>query len=173
MTHETFMAMALAEAESALAAGEFPVGCVLVHATGQVVARGRRLGSMRADELDHAEMRAIRQLLTDWPEMDRRTLTAYTTMEPCLMCLAALLLNGIQAIVYAYEDVWGGGTDLPLATLRPLYQGMTLRFRAGVCRAESLSLFARFFATPENRYWAGSPLAQYTLAQARAMSLLP
>lgn len=161
----TCMDQALDLAREALAAGEFPVGCVIV-AAGQVVAEGRRRNSReQANELDHAEVVALRALLTAEPEIDRGGLTVYSTMEPCLMCFATLLLNGVRRIVYAYEDEMGGGTKLDLATLAPLYRQMRVAVVPGVQRAESLALFKEFFANPANGYWQDSFLAEYTLAQ--------
>ncbi|MEW6502164.1 MAG: nucleoside deaminase [Thermodesulfobacteriota bacterium] len=161
-----FMTAALAEAEQALASGEFPVGCVLVH-EGEIVARGRRLNSQgtAANELDHAEIVALRKLFATRPALDRSRITAYSTMEPCLMCFATLLLNGIHSMVYGYEDIMGGGTNLPLAQLLPLYQAMRPSVIPHVLRQESVALFKRFFADPKQAYWQGSLLADYTLRQ--------
>ncbi len=165
--HQTFMRMALAEAEKALAANEFPVGCVIV-ADNEAVARGRRANSRSAtaNELDHAEIVALRQLLAARPDIDRAGLTVYSTMEPCLMCYATLLLNGVRTIAYGYEDAMGGGTGLDLAALTPLYREMRVELLPGLLRAESLALFKRFFTDPANDYWRDSLLADYTLNQA-------
>jgi len=161
----TYMDLALARAREALTAGEFPVGCIIADRTG-LVAEGRRSHSReQANELDHAEVVALRALLTDNPAIDRAGLTVYSTMEPCLMCFSTLLLNGVRRIVYAYEDVMGGGTNLKLATLAPLYREMRLEILPGVRRAESLALFQEFFSNPANGYWQGSLLAGYTTAQ--------
>ena len=161
---EYFMGLALAQAREALDAGEFPVGCVIV-AGDRVVAEGRRTHSRgQANELDHAEVVALRELLTRDPTIERAGLTVYSTMEPCLMCFATLLLNGVQRIVYAYEDMMGGATGLDLATLAPLYRQMRLEVVPHLRRAESLALFRDFFANPANGYWQDSLLAGYTLA---------
>ena len=164
--HEQFMHSALEEGQKALAEGEFPVGCVLV-AGGRVVARARRRNSSgaMANELDHAEILALRQLLAENPGADCSALTVYSTMEPCLMCFAALLLSGVRHFVWAYEDVMGGGTQLPLAQLNPLYAAMQVDITSHVLRAESLALFREFFDRHE--YWRGSLLAAYTLSQSR------
>ncbi|HHO48508.1 MAG TPA: nucleoside deaminase [Desulfobacteraceae bacterium] len=162
--HEKLMHLALAEAAEALQEGEFPVGCVLVR-DGVAVARARRRnsGGPHANELDHAEIVALRQLLRDFPGTDCRRITAYTTMEPCLMCFAALLLSGIRRFVWAYEDVMGGGTSLPLSQLPSLYSEMRIELVPNVLRAESLAMFQDFFRRHD--YWRDSPLARYTLAQ--------
>jgi tRNA(adenine34) deaminase len=83
------------------------------------------------------------------------------------MCYSAMLLNGIRTFVYAYEDAMGGGTGLQLTGLTPLYQTMApeVRILPHVLRRESLDLFKSFFTSPENNYWQGSLLADYTLAQ--------
>ncbi|NTV14146.1 MAG: nucleoside deaminase [Desulfobulbaceae bacterium] len=159
------MDLALARARTALAAGEFPVGCVIADPTGLVAAGHRQQSRDQANELDHAEIVALRELLTLAPGLDRAGVTVYSTMEPCLMCYSTLLLNGVRRIVYAYEDVMGGGTNLDLATLAPLYREMRLEVVVGIRRAESLALFRDFFTNPANGYWQGSLLAAYTLAQ--------
>ena len=81
------------------------------------------------------------------------------------MCYGALLLNGIHNIVYGYEDVMGGGTNLPLSGLNPLYQQMEVVILPHVLRKECLALFKKFFADPSNSYWRQSQLADYTLGQ--------
>jgi tRNA(adenine34) deaminase len=169
LTHETFMEEALVEAAIALSMGEFPVGCVIVHKQ-QVIARGRRLQSggrtmQMVNEVDHAEVLALRDLLDKHPDVSPHEVTAYTTLEPCLMCYATLLISGIRAIVYAYEDAMGGAVSLHLDQLKPLYQAMTVSITPYILRDKSLHLFKRFFSIGNSHYLSGTMLAQYTLAQ--------
>ena len=161
-----FMSAALEQAETALQAGEFPVGCVLVHQY-RVIAAGRRRGTASGErnETDHAEILALRDYYALENRPDPRQTTAFCTMEPCLMCFGALLIAGIGEIVYAYEDVMGGGTHCDLSRLPALYRNSPVSVVPGIGRTESLSLFKRFFNTPGNDYWENSPLATYTLAQ--------
>lgn len=162
--HETFMRVALDEARQALAAGEFPVGCVMT-ATNRIVAQGRRQNS-RAEsrnEIDHAEIVTLRRLLTEQPQLDPGTVTVYTTLEPCLMCYTTMLLSGIRNFVWAYEDVMGGGANLPLYMLNTLYAQMKVHLLDRVLRDESVQLFQEFFRT--GSYWQDSLLARYTMAQ--------
>ena len=86
-------------------------------------------------------------------------------MEPCLMCYAALILAGIGKIVYAYEDVMGGGISCELSLLKPLYSNSPITVVADVLRTESLKLFQAYFSNPVNNYWKNSLLAEYTLDQ--------
>ncbi len=161
-----FMTAALDLARTALAAGEFPVGCVITDGD-TVVARGQRTGTAAGsgNEIDHAEINALRRLWATGTQINRSTLTLYCTMEPCLMCFAAIVLTGIGRIVYAYEDVMGGGTGLDRFGLPPLYRDADLTVVPGVLRKDSLLLFRRFFTDSGNPYWTDSPLSRYTLAQ--------
>ena len=180
LKHEKWMSEALNLAASALSRGVFPVGCVLVSGN-LIVGSGVRSHTMSGDvnELDHAEVCALR----DWIERGRplghgnnTDITAYCNLEPCLMCLGALILNGIKRIVYAYEDVMGGATGLDF--LRPitgaagkagclfndnLYAKSHVEILGGVKREESLAFFKRFFSDPAQSYWRNSLLSKYTL----------
>ncbi len=160
------MRIALEQAEEALASGEFPVGAIFVY-EDTILASGKRAHSREqkevVNEIDHAEILALRGLLATPPDIPLAEITVYSTMEPCLMCYSTMILNGIRKFVYAYEDVMGGGTNLPLAQLNPLYQEMEIEIIPHILRKESLDLFKQFFMNPENTYWKDSLLSQYTL----------
>ncbi len=162
-----FMAKALDLAKNSLQNDEFPVGCILVH-DGKIIATGARIHTVTGDrnELDHAEMRALRQLSTLNHRFDPEKIALYSTLEPCLMCYGALLIAGIPKVVYAYEDVMGGGTRCPLHHLPALYQRRTVTLVPGILRQESLELFQAFFSNPATDYLDGTLLAKYTLQQA-------
>ena len=164
--HARLMHAALDLARSALSRDEFPVGCVLVH-KGKVIAGGSRRGTRKEvpSELDHAEIIALRELENLAEPIDRKRITVYSTMEPCLMCYGALLISGIEKIVYAYEDAMGGATVCDRSLLPALYKNSAVEIIAGVCRQESLALFKTYFSRPGMAYWKGSLLAEYTLAQ--------
>ncbi len=160
------MTAALELAQAALADGEFPVGCVIADGY-TVVARGQRTGTATGsgNEIDHAEINALRHLYRTRPDIDRSKLTIYCTMEPCLMCFSAIVLSGMRRIVYAFEDVMGGGTGCDRAGLPIIFRDAQLMVVSGVLRENSLALFQRFFADSDNSYWADSVLSRYTLAQ--------
>ena len=166
MDYEFFMSKALEEAHQALSMGEFPVGCVMVY-EDRVLVTGARHHSTpdNQNDLDHAEMVALRRLVGLEKKIDREKATLFSTLEPCLMCYAALILNGIRQIVYAYEDVMGGGTNIDLKRLNPFYKDMEITVIPHVLRQDSLMLVKKFFSDPQRGYLKGTLLAQYTLRQ--------
>ena len=166
MDYEYYMTKALEQAEAALAAGEFPVGCVMVY-ENKIIASGARENSTEnnTNEIDHAEMIALRLLSELETKIDLKKVTLFSTLEPCLMCFGALLISGIRKIVFAYEDAMGGGTRCDLSNLPPLYNENQVSIIPDILREKSLHLLKTFFANPENTYLKGSLLATYTLRQ--------
>lgn len=164
MDYEYFMSKALEQARQAFGTGEFPVGCVMVYEDTVLVSATRcHSGPEKHNELDHAEIGALKRLVDLEEGINRKKVAVFSTLEPCLMCYAALILNGIRHIIYACEDVLGGGTDLDLTNLNPLYRDMKVTIVPGVLRHESLVLIKRFFSDPRNDYLRGSLLARHAL----------
>jgi len=161
-----FMKKALQLAEKALANGEFPVGAVMVY-ENEIIATGSRRGSSgeTPDETDHAEMICLRNCVNPGRSIDRLKTTLFCTLEPCLMCFGAIIISGTGRIVYAYEDVMGGGTGCDLKKLTPLYKESTISIIPGILREDSLKLFKAFFLNSKNNYWKKSLLSAYTLQQ--------
>lgn len=160
------MKEALVHAEKAFSAGEFPVGCVIADKKNILVTGFRHATSGdESNEIDHAEIVALRALYAEKAVENMDKLTLYCTMEPCLMCFGAILISGIHRIVYAYEDVMGGGTRCDLSKAAPLYNKKDITIVHHVLREESLTLFKKFFSRAENDYWKNSLLSEYTLSQ--------
>ncbi len=168
MANEAFMEMALAQAKIAFTRGEFPVGCVIVQGK-EVIATGARQGTCVGNsffsEIDHAEIRALKSLEGNVRVFIPEKSVLFCTMEPCLMCFAAIILSGIKKIVYAYEDPMGGGTCCDLSSMAPLYKDANIEVVPGVLREKSLDLFYEFFNKETNQYWKNSFLEAYTLDQ--------
>ena len=98
-----FMREALKSAQQAQELGEVPIGAVLVH-EGQIIGRGYNLRETSQDPTTHAEMIAIRQAaahLGSWRLLD---CTLYVTLEPCVMCMGAIILARIPRLVFGCRD---------------------------------------------------------------------
>ncbi len=160
------MQKALDQARNALAKGEFPVGCIIEY-KGEVLVTSSRIGTTGSvsNEVDHAEMIDLKKLTQIPQDINRDKAALFSTIEPCVMCLGATILSGIGKIVYAYEDVMGGGTQCNLHKLTTLYAQSPISVVSNIMRTESLALFRAYFQDPDNRYWEGSLLATYTLNQ--------
>lgn len=170
MDYSFFMEQALEQARNALEQGQFPVGCVIVQ-DGQVIASGARAGTSGDlsffSEIDHAEIRALKALESSDVRFIPERAVLFCTMEPCLMCFAAIILAGIRTLVFAYEDVMGGGTGLDRQHLTSLYRDAEITIVPHVLRKKSLDLFHNFFNKDANLYWKDSLLESYTLDQWR------
>ena len=172
MDYSFFMEQALQEARKAFEHGQFPVGCVIVQ-DDQVIASGARSGTSGDlsffSEIDHAEIRALKALESSNVRFIPERAVLFCTMEPCLMCFAAIILAGIRTLVFAYEDVMGGGTGLDRQHLTPLYREAQVTIVPHVLRKKSLDLFHNFFNKETNLYLKDSLLASYTLDQWREL----
>ena len=141
---EHFMAMALALAAEAAAAGEVPVGCVITDSDGAVIARGRNRREARRSVTGHAEMEALEQacaLRGDWRLED---CTLYVTLEPCPMCAGAMILSRLGTLVYGAREPLTGSCGSVLNLFAENYPGSTAVY-GGVLAEESAALLREFF----------------------------
>jgi tRNA(adenine34) deaminase len=108
LSHTDWMTAALAEADGAAAAGEVPVGCVVVDSEGQELGRGRNGREALADPTAHAEVLAVRAAAARVGDWRLEGATAYVTLEPCAMCAGALVLARVARVVYGCADPKAG-----------------------------------------------------------------
>ena len=108
---ESLMREALAEARRALAAGEMPVGALLVRGDGTIVSRGYDMTRGTRDATAHAEIVALRQA-AGLVAADARDTILVSTREPCVMCTGAAIEAAVDAIVYAVPMPDGGTSRL-------------------------------------------------------------
>ena len=139
-----FMQDALVEAELARDKGEVPIGAVLVH-DGRIVGSGHNLRELSNDPTTHAEMVAIRQAakaLASWRLLDT---TLYVTLEPCVMCMGAIILARIPRLVYACRDPRAGavGSIYDLSNDRRFNHAVEVT--EGVLADECSELLSGFF----------------------------
>jgi tRNA(adenine34) deaminase len=114
LSSEQAMQLAISEAQSALSTGDVPVGAVLVSESGEVVGRGRNRREQRGDPTAHAELEALRDAAQagGWR---REGTTLFVTLEPCPMCMGALLAARVSRLVY-------GATDLKAGAAKSMYR---------------------------------------------------
>jgi tRNA(adenine34) deaminase len=115
---EYFMREALKEAEKGMAAGEVPVGAVIV-AGERIIARAHNLTEQLNDVTAHAEMQAFTAASEYLGGKYLDDCTLYVTLEPCLMCAGAAYWGRIGRIVYGAADEKRGYTLLGKAVLHP------------------------------------------------------
>lgn len=88
-----------------------PIGAVITY-QGEIIAEGKNtIWHPKFDATRHAEMEAIRSVSDDlWP--NAREMTLYTTLEPCIMCLGAILQHHFGRVMFGTQDPYGGGSML-------------------------------------------------------------
>jgi len=111
MPQQTFMQMALEEAEAAGTRGEVPVGCVITDAQGTVLARAGNRTVQDKDPTAHAEMLAIRQAAVQLGSERLIGCDLYVTLEPCAMCAAAMSLARVRRLYFGADDPKSGGVE--------------------------------------------------------------
>ncbi len=115
--HRAWMRLALAEAEAAEAAGEVPVGALVLSPEGIVIGRGNNQVLRRSDPTAHAEIVALREAGRTLGNYRLTGCTLVCTLEPCAMCAGALLHARIARLVYAAPDPKAGACGSVLDVL--------------------------------------------------------
>lgn len=138
------MDLALIEARLAESAGEVPVGAVLLNATGVVMASGFNQPISSSDPTAHAEIIVLRKAAKQLSNYRLPETTLVVTVEPCLMCMGAIVNARVARVVYgAREPKWGAAESLLE------FQSLNLNHRVelvpGVCEQECIDLMRRFF----------------------------
>ena len=141
--HESYMRQALALAEETAAAGEVPVGCVIVR-EGQVIGRGRNRREEKQAVSSHAEMEAMAEANAALGSWRLEDCSLYVTLEPCPMCAGAIINARIPRVYYGARDeamgACGGVTNLFMEDFphKPALVG-------GILREECRQILGEFF----------------------------
>lgn len=150
LDHKHFMRAALATAEEGLAAGELPIGAVVV-LNGEIIAAAHTAERGERRLLVHAELLALEAAdkLVPFPGR-RRDVALYTTCEPRLMCMGAAMSFFLGTVVYAVEAPGDGATGLIQGWQRkqndfPAYQ--LPQIVGGVLRTEAIALYKKYVAS--------------------------
>lgn len=150
INHEYWMKLAIAEAGKAEAKDEAPIGCVIVR-DGKIIARAHNLRETSQDPSAHAELIAIRKAARKLGSWRLLNTTLYVTLEPCTMCMGAIILSRIPIVVFGCYDPKGGaaGSLYDLSNDQRLNHRIQLHPR--IMEAECSALLSGFFAALRSR----------------------
>lgn len=139
-----FMQEAIAEAQTAAACGEVPIGAVVVW-DGEIVARAHNTRETEKNALGHAECSAISAACAALGGWRLHRATLYVTLEPCPMCAGAIINARVARVVYGAKDARAGAFGSVLQM-----NGYPLNHKpqlvGGVCEEECRALMTDFFA---------------------------
>jgi tRNA(adenine34) deaminase len=141
---EYFMRAALAEAAAARAKGEVPIGTVIV-LDGAIIGCGHNLRETSEDPTAHAEMLAIREAAEAIGHWRLLETTLYVTLEPCVMCMGAIILARIPRLVYACRDPRAGAVGSIYDFSRDERFNHQVTVTEGVLGEECSELLSGFF----------------------------
>jgi len=143
-TDEHYMRECLREAAAAERAGEVPVGAVVVR-DGQVIGRGRNASIGTHDPSAHAEVVALRAAGSAAGNYRLVDAELFVTVEPCLMCVGAVIQARLRRVVFGCPDPKAGALGGLVDFSRQADLNHRFAVRAGVCEAEARELLQRFF----------------------------
>lgn len=138
------MREALAEARLAAAAGEVPIGAVIVR-EGQIVARGQNRTLRDVDPTAHAEVVALRAAAAALGNYRLNGCTLYVTLEPCAMCAGAMIHARLDGVVFAAPDPKAGACGSLLEVLNHPRLNHKMLVEQGVLEDEAAELLRGFF----------------------------
>jgi len=144
MSPEQFMDAALEQARRALAAGEVPIGAVLV-INDEIVARAFNQPISSCDPTAHAEVLVVREAARIVGNYRLTAADVYVTLEPCVMCVGALIHARVRRLIYGAAEPKTGAL---VSTTRALETpGLNHRFEVtgGVCEDAARELIQEFF----------------------------
>lgn len=149
-----YMNIALELAAEAAAAGEVPVGAVVVR-DGEVLGRGWNRPISTCDATAHAEIVAIREASRACGNYRLPDATLYVTIEPCTMCVGAMIHARVGRVVFGAPEPKAGALISQLQLAEANHWNHRLGVEGGVCAAESAELMRRFFQRRREEARAG------------------
>ena len=144
--HDVFMREALRLAEAAAEAGEVPVGAVVV-VDGEIVGRGHNQPISANDPTAHAEVVALREAARRQGNYRLTGATLYVTVEPCLMCVGAMVHARIEALVFGTTEPKAGAVESTARAHEMPGLNHQLTVVSGVLARDCRDVMQRFFAS--------------------------
>ena len=139
------MEQALEEARACAAAGEVPIGALLVH-EGQIIARSGNRTIRDCDPTAHAEMVVLREGSRKLGNYRLAGTTLYVTVEPCSMCAGGMIQARVPRLVYGCDDPKGGAVRSCFAMLNHPGLNHRVEVTAGILANECAAILQSFFA---------------------------
>ena len=139
-----FMKLALKEAKKALLLDEVPIGCVIIK-DGKVIARGFNHRENKQMVISHAEIEAIQKAnkkLKSWRLVD---CDIYVTLEPCIMCMGAIIQARLANVFYGANDLKGGAVESSINVLEAKNINHHPHVEGGVLKEECSKLLSDYF----------------------------
>ena len=149
-SHDYWMSRAIAEARKAEAKDEVPIGCVIVR-EGRIIARGHNLRETGQDPAAHAELIAVRKAARKLGSWRLLNCTLYVTLEPCTMCMGAIVLASITTVVFGCYDPKGGAAGSLFDLSNDPRLNHTVELLPHIMEAECSGLLSSFFAALRSR----------------------
>lgn len=113
LDHQKYMAIALAQAQRAKKLDEVPIGAILVDRSGNVMARAYNLVERKKSQTAHAELLVLQKLAKKIGDWRFDSYTIYVTVQPCVMCMGAIILSRVDRVVYgAMSPLFGCTLEL-------------------------------------------------------------
>ena len=141
--HSEYMKKALSEAKLASIEGEVPVGAVIVK-DGEIISAAHNLRENTGDATGHAEVLAIRKACETLGGWHLEKCTLYVTLEPCPMCMGAIINSRLGKVVYGAKDAKAGACG-SVIDLRSYPLNHKPQVESGFMSEESLSILSDFF----------------------------
>ena len=145
ITDSDWMQQALAQARIAAGMNEVPVGAVLVDADGQLLAAGHNQPISACDPSAHAEIVTLRQAAIKLENYRLPGTTLYVTLEPCTMCVGALVHARVKRLVYAANEPRSGAIESAQRLFETGEYNHRPEIEGGLLAAESSALLTAFF----------------------------
>ena len=142
---EFYMHRALDQAHQGLAAGEVPVGAVVVNAAGEVIGTGFNAPITGQDPSAHAEIRALRAAAAQLGNYRLDGCTLFVTLEPCLMCTGAIIHARIARLVYGAAEPRTGMVESKANLIDQPWHNHRVEVEGGVLAVRAAQLLKRFF----------------------------
>ena len=144
-----YMRLAVKEAEKAFESGEVPVGAVIVH-QNKIIGRAYNQVCLLKDPTAHAEMLALTQAGVALEAARLPETTLYVTLEPCPMCVGAMILARIKRLVFGAREKKTGACGSVVNLLADGKWNHTFRIEEGLMEFESAALLQEFFKDKRN-----------------------